>query len=179
MSKSYGNYVGLTDEPADMFGKVMSIPDELMVKYYRLCTAVPVSEIDEIESRLASGDEHPNAAKRRLAREIVALYHSPEAAAEAEAAFDRVFKEHGVPEDVAEHVLDVSDPVHLPALLSAIGLVASNAEGRRMIDQGGVRVGGTAVPAGQYDLPLAKIDGAVLQVGKRRFARVHARREGV
>jgi tyrosyl-tRNA synthetase len=176
MSKSYGNYIGLTDEPAEMFGKVMSIPDELMMKYYRLCTALPVAEIDRIESRLASGAEHPNAAKRRLAREIVALYHSPEAAEEAEAAFDRVFKEHQAPEDVPEHVLDLADQVHLPALLSAIGLVASNAEGRRMIDQGGVRVDGTAVPAGTYDLPSAEVDGAVLQVGKRRFARVRARR---
>ncbi|MDI6844501.1 MAG: tyrosine--tRNA ligase [Anaerosomatales bacterium] len=176
MSKSYGNYVGLTDEPAEMFGKVMSIPDELMVKYYRLCTALSVAEIDEIESRLASGAEHPNAAKRRLAREIVALYHSPEAALEAEAAFDRVFKEHQAPEDLPEHLLELSDPVHLPAVLSAVGLVASNAEGRRMIDQGGVRISGSVVSAGRYDVPRALVDGAVLQVGKRRFARVRAKR---
>lgn len=174
MSKSYGNYIGLTDEPAGMFGKVMSIPDHLMVKYFRLCTALPVAEIDGIESRLASGVEHPNAAKRRLAREIVSLYHSPEAAEEAEAAFDRVFKEHRLPEDVPEHELDLKDPVHLPAVLSAIGLVASNAEGRRMIDQGGVRLGGTPVPAGAYDLPISAVDGAVVQVGKRRYARVRA-----
>ncbi|MBC7266918.1 MAG: tyrosine--tRNA ligase [Coriobacteriia bacterium] len=179
MSKSYGNYVGLTDEPAEMFGKVMSIPDELMVKYYRLCTAVPVDEIDGIESGLASGAVHPNAAKRRLAREIVALYHSAEAATEAEAAFDRVFKERQVPEDVSEHVVELSDPVHLPALLSSIGLVASNAEGRRMIDQGGVRVGGSVVPAGQYDVAASTVDGAVIQVGKRRFARVRARSQRV
>ena len=75
MSKSYGNYIGLTDEPADMFGKVMSIPDELMVKYFRLCTPLEVSEVEQIEAGLADGTLHPNATKRRLAREIVALYH--------------------------------------------------------------------------------------------------------
>ena len=80
MSKSYGNYIGLTDEPADMFGKVMSIPDELMVKYYRLCTALPVDEIDALEASLVGGDVHPNVAKRRLAREIVTLYHGDAAA---------------------------------------------------------------------------------------------------
>lgn len=179
MSKSYGNYVGLTEDPAEMFGKVMSIPDDIMIKYYRLCTAVPVSEIDELEARLAAGLEHPNAAKRRLAREIVALYHSAEAAAEAEAAFDRVFKEHQAPEDVDEHVVEMADMVHLPALLSGVGLVSSNAEGRRMIDQGGVRISGTVVAPKTYDVPASDVDGAILQVGKRKFARVRARREGV
>ncbi len=78
MSKSYGNYIGLTDEPDDMFGKVMSIPDELMIKYYRLCTPLAVDEIEALESALAAGSEHPNAVKRRLGREIVALYHGVE-----------------------------------------------------------------------------------------------------
>lgn len=174
MSKSYGNYVGLTDEPADMFGKVMSIPDELMGKYYRLCTGLTVAEIDSIESGLASGELHPNATKRRLAREIVGLYHSRDHASTAEEAFDRVFRRHDAPEDVPEHTISLADQVHLPALLSELGLVASNGEGRRMIDQGGVRIEGEVVPSGSYDVERSVLDGHVLQVGKRKFARVHA-----
>ncbi|MDZ4655576.1 MAG: tyrosine--tRNA ligase [Coriobacteriia bacterium] len=171
MSKSYGNYIGLTDAPDDMFGKVMSIPDELMVKYYRLCTALPVDEIDGTESGLADGSLHPNVIKRRLAREMVALYHSAENATMAEVAFDRVFKQHDLPEDVPEVEIELADTVHLPALLAALGLVASNSEGRRMIDQGAVRIEGDAVDTGVYDVPGSAVDGRVLQVGKRRFAR--------
>ena len=92
MSKSYGNYIGLTDAPDDMFGKVMSIPDELMVKYFRLCTPLPVDEVDADRAGAGGRLAHPNAVKRRLAREIVALYHGADAAVAAEEAFDRVFK---------------------------------------------------------------------------------------
>ena len=172
MSKSYGNYVGLTDGAADVFGKVMSIPDELMVKYYRLCTSLPVDEVDGIEAGLAEGSLHPNAVKRRLAREIVGLYHSPDAAAEAEAAFDRVFKDKAMPDDIPEHTLELAETVHVPALLKKLGLVTSNGEGRRMIAGGGVRIGGEVLPAGDFDVPAGQLDGAVIQVGKRKFARV-------
>ncbi len=175
MSKSYGNYVGLTDPADEMFGKVMSIPDELMIKYYRLCTSLPVDEIDAIEAALAAGTEHPVSVKRRLAREIVTLYHSDEAARAAEAAFDQVFKEHRPPEVIDEHVLHLAGQiVHVPVVLVAIGFARSNAEARRLIDQGGVRVGGVALAPGEYDLPRDRINGAVVQVGKRRFARVRA-----
>lgn len=172
MSKSYGNYVGLTDEPAEMFGKVMSIPDELMPKYLRLCTALPVHEIDDIEAGLSEGVLHPNVTKRRLAREIVGLYHGDDAAGEAEGAFDRVFKQHELPDDVPEVSVLLGAMAHLPALLREAGLVASNAEGRRMIDQGGVRIGGEAIAAGTYDMDPSAVEGAVVQVGRRRFARI-------
>lgn len=174
MSKSYGNYIGLTDEPAEKFGKVMSIPDELMVKYYRLCTALPVEEIDAIEADLEQGRVHPNATKRRLAREIVAIYDSAEAAIDAEASFDRLFKEHQAPEDIPEFAIEQADTVHLPALLKEVGLAASTSEARRLIDGGGLRVDGVAVEAGAYDLEWSAVAGAVLQAGKRRFARVRA-----
>lgn len=171
MSKSYGNYVGLTDEPDDMFGKVMSIPDDLMVKYYRLCTSLPVDEIDAIEAALCAGTQHPNLVKRRLAREIVGLYHSPAAGESAEEAFDRLFKEHQAPDDVPEVEVVFEDEVYLPGLLAEIGLAASGSEGRRLIDGGGVKVDGESVGQGQYSLPRASVEGRLVQVGKRRFAR--------
>ena len=140
MSKSYGNYIGLTDAPADMFGKVMSIPDALMLKYFRLATALPVEEVDRHRGRPAlrrTADPAPT--KRRLAREIVALYHGEPAAEEAEAAFDRVFKQRAVPDDVpafdklevlaAYHdndLLAAWDPAadcYIPGLLKELGLV--------------------------------------------------------
>ena len=171
MSKSYGNYVGLTDAPDDMFGKIMSIPDELTVKYYRLCTSIGVDEIDEIAAGLESGALHPNAVKRRLAREIVATYHGASAGPEAEAAFDRVFKQHEIPADIPEVAVALADEVYLPGLLQALGLVASAGEGRRMIDGGAVKIDGEGVPAATYALTRARVEGKAIQVGKRRFAR--------
>lgn len=171
MSKSYGNYIGLTDEPADMFGKVMSIPDELMVKYFRLCTPLSVEEVDSIEAAVASGAVHPNATKRRLAREIVTLYHGVHSAQEAENSFDRVFKDHQVPEDITEMEVDLGDEVYLPGLLSELGLVPSGSEGRRMIDAGAVRIDGEPLSRGEYTVERNGIEGRVLQVGKRRYAR--------
>lgn len=171
MSKSYGNYVGLTDEPAEMFGKVMSIPDALIVKYFRLCTSVDVEEADRIEAALSEGSEHPNVAKRRLAREIVGLYHGPSAGDEAEASFDRVFKDHGVPADIAQIEVDLADDVYLPGLLHELGLAPSASEGRRLIDGGGVKIDGDAIEPRLYNIARARVENAVVQVGKRRFAR--------
>ncbi len=177
MSKSYGNYVGLTDESADMFGKIMSIPDELMPKYYRLATALPVAEVDEIEAGLTAGELDPNQSKRRLAREIIKIYHDEQAAVDAEEQFDRVFKAHGVPEDI--EVFDIAledDPekggVYLPKLLADLKLVASGGEGRRMIDQGGVKVNGEVVGKSTYHMPASELTGATLQVGKRKWAKL-------
>lgn len=171
MSKSYGNYIGLTDEPAEMFGKVMSIPDALMIKYYRLCTALAVDEIDRLEAGVAEGAEHPNAVKRRLAREIVATYHALGSAESAEASFDRVFKQHQAPEEIAEVSVELPDEVHLPWLLHELGIAASSSEGRRLIDGGGVKIDGRTVEPRQYDVARAHVENMVIQVGKRRFAR--------
>jgi tyrosyl-tRNA synthetase len=176
MSKSYGNYIGLTDAADEMFGKAMSIPDVLMVKYYRLCTALKVTEVDRLEAGLLDGSLHPNAVKRRLAREIVSLYHSEGAAAQAEEAFDRVFRRHEVPDDVPEVVVEPSDPAHLPAVLKAAGLAPTTSEARRLIEGGAVRIDGepVALEAGAFDVPWSMLAGRVLQVGKRRFARIRA-----
>jgi len=175
MSKSYGNYIGLTDAPSEMFGKVMSIPDGLVPRYYRLCTLLPVAEADSIEQRLSSGDLHPNETKRRLAREIVALYHSMDEAVAAEEAFDQVFKRHQLPSDIPEVAVSLAEDVYLPGLLHELGLVASAGEGRRMIDGGGVRADGEQLSARCYNLARVCVEGKVLQVGKRRFARVIAK----
>jgi tyrosyl-tRNA synthetase len=172
MSKSYGNYVGLTDAADEMFGKVMSIPDELMPKYFRLCTSVPVDEVEAIESALAAGTEHPNQVKRRLGREIVTLYHDAEAAHAAEESFDRVFKEHKAPIDIPDVEVELEDEIYVPRLLQQLGLAASAGEGRRLIDQGGVKVDGTPLESALYTCARARVEGAVVQVGKRRFARV-------
>jgi tyrosyl-tRNA synthetase len=171
MSKSYGNYIGLTDPADAMFGKVMSIPDALITKYFRLCTNVSVDEADAIEAGLTAGTLNPNVTKRRLARSIVDLYHGSGAGVDAEGAFDRVFKRHEAPDDVPEVRVAPSPVMHLPALLKELGLVASNAEGRRMIDGGGVRIDGEPVSAGAYDLAWDQVAGRVVQAGKRRFAR--------
>lgn len=176
MSKSYGNYIGLTDEPADMFGKVMSIPDELMVKYYRLASTVEVSQIDAIEAGLADGSLHPNKVKRELAANIVTAYHGPEAAVAAEAAFDRVFKEHEAPEDVPEFSADLTPneegQVYLAKLLADAGLAKSAGEARRLIDGGGVKLNGEAVAPKDYNVAPERLEGALIQVGKRHFVRL-------
>ena len=176
MSKSYGNYVGLTDEPADMFGKLMSIPDELMVKYYRLASTVDVAEVDEIERALADGSLHPNKAKRALARNIVELYHDAAAAEAAEATFDRMFKEHAAPDVVPEFHADLTPNdeglVYLAKLLHEAGLASGTGEARRLIDGGGVKVNGEPVPAKSYNVDPSLLAGATIQVGKRKFVKL-------
>jgi len=171
MSKSYGNYVGLTDAPGDMFGKIMSIPDEVMIKYYRLCTALSVDAIDQLEADLGSGAAHPNEVKRRLARDIVTLYHDAPASVLAEESFDRVFKDHQAPEDVEQIAVILEDSVYLPGLLHDLGLVTSASEGRRMIDQGAVKLNSKPLDAGLYMYARSMLLDQLIQVGKRRFAR--------
>lgn len=176
MSKSYGNYIGLTDAPNDMFGKVMSIPDELMVKYYRLASTVPVDQIDAIEKGLTAEEIHPNRCKRDLAQNIVAAYYDEETAKEAEAAFDRQFKQHEVPEDIPEFAADLTPNeegmVYLAKLIADSGLTKSTGDARRMIDQGGVKINGEAVAAKAYNVAPETLSGAVIQVGKRKFVRL-------
>ncbi len=170
MSQSLGNYIGVDDEPADMFGKVMSIPDEAMEQYFRLATGLAPDEVDSVVAGLADGSVHPGDTKRRLGREIVALYHDVDAAVDAEAAFDRVFREKDVPEEVDEFVLPDDDPVWLPGVLKDAALVKSSSEGKRLVAQGAVKINGEAVPG--EELTRADLVGHVLQVGKRRFIRL-------
>ena len=176
MSKSYGNYIGLTDEPSDMFGKVMSIPDELMVKYYRLASTESVSAIDEIEAGLANDELHPNKVKRALARNIVAAYYDEEQANAAEEQFDLVFKKHDVPDDIAEYTPDLTPNeeglVYLAKIIHDAGLAQSVGEARRLIDGGGVKLNGDAVAPKAYNVEPEKLKDCVLQVGKRKFIKL-------
>ena len=160
MSKSSGNYIGVDEPPEEIFGKVMSIPDEAMPTYYSLLT----------HEQFDPG-EHPNQAKRRLARILVARFHGHEAAASAEQHFDRLFKQREIPEDVPELPLPGTDPVHLPALLrEAFGI--SGAEARRLLAGGGVKLDGEPLRPDDLDLPTDRLRGAILQLGKRRFVRL-------
>lgn len=174
MSKTADNHIGLDEEPAEMFGKVMSIPDQLMVKYFRLLTDVHPDEVDAVEQGLAAGELHPGQTKRRLARTLVALYHGDDAAEAAEARFDRLFRERAVPDDMPEFDVSGAGPWFLPALLTQAGLVASGSEARRMVRQGAVRLDGAplADPTAEYEVDA--LAGRVLQVGKRRFVRLVA-----
>lgn len=171
MSKSYGNYVGLTDEPADMYGKIMSIPDELLGRYYRLASTLPVEEVDAIDASLADGTADPYALKRQLAANIVELYHGAQAASDAAAAFDALFKEHQrphAPEVACELIVNDEGKVYLPALLAQVGLAKSAGEGRRLIDGGGVRLNDEPLAPKTYNLDPSQVEGAFIQVGKRR-----------
>jgi tyrosyl-tRNA synthetase len=169
MSQSLGNYIGVDDEPADMFGKVMSIPDEAMEHYFRLATEITPGEVDVIVAGLADGSAHPGETKRRLGREVVELFHSADAATQAEAAFDRIFREKDAPEEVAEFDLPDGDPVWLPGVLKDAGLVKSSSEAKRLVAQGAIKIDG--VPVGE-ELNRADVSGQVVQVGKRRFIRL-------
>jgi tyrosyl-tRNA synthetase len=168
MSKTLGNYVGVTDAPEEMFGKLMSIPDAVMPEYYRLLLGEEVPEGPAVE------------AKRALARRIVDRFHDAAAAAGAEERFDRVHVDREVPEEISEISLEAgvqddtaADVIHLPLLISsAFGI--SSSEARRLIAQGGVKIDGGTVPAEQLSYPREQAEGKVLQVGKRRFVRVVA-----
>jgi tyrosyl-tRNA synthetase len=163
MSKSLRNYVGITEAPEEMFGKLMSVPDEAMGEYYRLLLS------DDLDP-----DRHPAEAKRALARRLVERFHGAEQAAAAEERFDQLHVRHEVPENVAEAVVEARGPngsVHLPAVL-AEQFGVSRSEARRLIEQGGVRIGGRPVGADRLDLPASELDGEVLQVGRRRHARL-------
>jgi len=172
MSKSLGNYVAITEPPAEQFGKLMSIPDSLIVRYATLGTDLAPAEITELAAEVAAGGPRAGAAKRRVAAEIVRLYHGGGGAAAAEAAFDRRFKEREVPDDVPEYVLPADDPVHLPALLREAGLAGSTSDARRALAAGSVRLDGARLDAAALDVPRADLVGKVLQVGKRRAARL-------
>ena len=184
MSKSLDNFIALTEAPDEMFGKLMRIPDHLIAKYLRLSTPLDPGEVDDVERGLGDGTVHPNDAKRRLAREVVGLYHGQESGAAAEARFDLVHRRHELPEEVPGVSVpaavfgeseDGAWKVYVPALLEALGLVGSRSEARRLQAQGGVRVNGEQPPSEEIRIegePPGQLTGSVWQVGRRKFARL-------
>jgi tyrosyl-tRNA synthetase len=176
MSKSFDNYVALTESADEMFGKLMSLPDGLIAKYELLCTDLGAADNERVVAGLANGSIHPNAEKRRMARTIVERYHGQGSGDAAEAAFDKVFKEHATPDDIREVALPadvVTDgTVWLPKVLVAAGLASSNGEGRRSIEQGGVKIDGEPVGPRALEIPVERLIGRVVQVGRRKFAKI-------
>ena len=178
MSKSYGNYVGLTDAPNDMYGKIMSIADEIVPMYFRLCSTLPVDEVDAIDAAFEDGSADPYMLKRQLARNIVDLYHGEGAGVAAEAAFDAQFKKNEVPDDVKEFPMSLvttndEGKVYLAKLLADLEICKSAGEGRRLIDGGGVKVNGEAVAPKSYNVDPALFSaGTTVQSGKKRWARL-------
>ena len=172
MGKSLNNYIAINDSADEQFGKVMSIPDSVVGMYARLCTAMHPRDVDEIEKDVASGGPAANAAKRRVAREIVALYHDADAARAAEAAFDARFKAGGQIDEAPPFSLTADSPVHLPALMAAAGLAVSSSAARRLIDEGAVRLDGERLEPKRYDVDRDALVGRILAVGKRRAARL-------
>jgi tyrosyl-tRNA synthetase len=170
MSKSLGNHIPILTEPDNMYGKVMSIPDFAMLTYYKLVTRSTPARIAQIEADLASGRLHPRDAKMGLAREIVSIFHGDEAAAQAEAHFVAIFQQHELPPQIPDFAL--STPTELLEVMVLTGLARSKSDARRLIQQGGVRLDGKVVA--DVGLVVTPKDGQVLQVGKRRFARLVA-----
>jgi tyrosyl-tRNA synthetase len=160
MSKSLGNHIGVTDSPEDIYGKTLSVPDESLAQYFSLLLGEPPAEAS------------PRDAKRALARALVERFHDADAATAAERHFDRLFVERGVPEEAPEASFEAPDgSVHLPALIAGV-FGMSRSEARRMLQQGGVRLGAQTLSSDEQDLAAERLDGEVLRVGKRRFVRL-------
>jgi tyrosyl-tRNA synthetase len=170
MSKSLGNYIGITESPSDIFGKVMSISDDLMWRYFELLTDLTPHEVAALGAGVAAGERHPRDLKADLARRIVADFHSPEEAKEASDRFDQMFRDRQLPSDVP--TLERPGPVRLVKLLATEGLAPSVSEAQRLIAQGGVRVNGERIADVKTELGSTPGEEALIQVGSRKFLRV-------
>jgi tyrosyl-tRNA synthetase len=170
MSKSLDNYVGFTDTPLDSYGKIMSLPDNLIAPYYKLCSEVPLAVIDELVKTLAAG-ANPRDSKASLAREIVRSYHGEAAALKAESDWNKQFRQGGQPDDIEDFTVKVGTPII--DILTQSGLAKSKTDARRLIEQGGVRLREVVVMLS--DSPKPK-DGDILQVGKRRYLKLRLKK---
>ena len=173
MSKSLGNYVAVEDAPFEMYGKLMSVSDDLMWKYWLLLTDQSEADIDRMRAEVGSGDRHPMEVKKALASTVVGELHSPDAAANARREFERVFSARDLPSDIPEVTLTLQEnAVLLSKLLCSAGLASSNSEARRLIQQRGVKVDGEVVGDVKAEVPVNAGSQILLQAGKRRFARI-------
>jgi tyrosyl-tRNA synthetase len=172
MSKSLGNYVGITEAPNEMFGKMMSIPDELMWQYYELITDRTPQEIAALKDEVSSGKLHPMDAKMRLATEVIADFHGQEAATKAADNFQRVFRDRSAPAESPTKEIPIGPPKKLTALLVELQLVPSKSEATRLIEQGGVEIDGARVDDVRKDIDLTKPGEFLLRAGKKKFLKV-------
>jgi len=173
MSKSLDNYIGINEPPREIYGKIMSITDQLMFRYFELATRLPLAEISSLKAGFENGCLHPKEIKMRLAREIVSMYHSFEAAEEAEKEFINIFQKKELPDAISEvmvgHLL-VNGKICLPNLLVEADLTASTSEARRLIQQGAVKIEGEK--AEDPDAYIVPVDQMIIKVGKRKFVRI-------
>lgn len=176
MSKSLGNYIGVDEPPQEIFGKVMSIPDSIMIDYYRLLTTLDSNKIREIEDGIKKQKLNPSVAKRKLAKIIIENLYSRKDAEEAEENFDLIFKKKKAPENVSEYTIDSSkikrNKVFLIEILVDSGLAGSKSEARRLIAQGGIKVGDIKVDDPNMEFDLNYINNRVIQRGKRHFRKI-------
>ena len=174
MSKSLGNYIGIDEEPNEIYGKAMSVPDELMLKYYELVTDLPGEELEALAEGLKTGSVHPRDAKMKLAFTLVRMYHGADAASAAQEHFVTVFQQRALPEDIEEKEIPAGEledgKIRLIKLLTLIGFAASNGEARRSIQQGAVKLNEEKLTDPNAEVALS--GGEVIQVGKRKFAKL-------
>ena len=172
MSKSLGNYIGITEPPKEIYGKLMSISDTLMLRYYELLSNIDLAGLQQVRDGVENqqGGAHPMASKKALAREMVARFHGAAAAERAEEEFAQQFKQKEIPDDIPVYHLASTQPVWICTLLSASGTLASNGEGRRLIQQGAVKLNGEKV--GSADLEISPVGEYVIQAGKRKFVKI-------
>lgn len=169
MSKSLGNYIGISEAPNDMYGKAMSIPDELMERYITFVSAYSIDEQDAFIQDIKTGAIHPRDAKMKLAHHIVALYHGSEAADAAQEQFVTVFQKRALPSDIPEYSMAITtETTFIPQFLTDVGLTASNGEARRSIKAGAFKINGEKCNLENVQLE----DGMILQVGKRKFIKI-------
>ncbi len=167
MSKSLGNYIGIDEAPENMYGKAMSVPDELMMRYFMLTTNMPMEQQEKLESSIKDGSVHPRDAKMLLARTIVEQYHGKEAADAAQSHFVRVFQQNEIPEDIEPYETSETE-AWLPKLLLDMGIASSSSEGRRSVAAGAVRINGEKTENENIILS----DGMIIQSGKRKFRKI-------
>jgi len=168
MSKSHDNYVALTDTPDNMYGKVLSIPDDLILKYFEFCTNCTREDLEGHSKGLESGEKNPRDLKRELARDIVSIYYDADKANQAEQQFDKLFIKKGAPDDIDE--VSLSEPARLIDVMVSNNMVASNGEAKRMVKQGAVKIDDIKVE--DAFISIEPGDGKILKVGKRRFLKV-------
>jgi tyrosyl-tRNA synthetase len=172
MSKSLGNYIGITEPPAEIFGKLMSIPDDLMWTYYDLVTDRTPNEITALKKEVASGAKHPMDVKMGLAQEVIACFHGQEAARKAAENFQRVFRDRQAPAEAEVQRIPQGPAKKLVALLAELKLVSSKNEAIRLIEQGGVEMDGVRVEDARKDVDLSKPSEFLLRAGKKKFLRI-------